>query len=148
MGKVVEVTLENLYCATANDGTDNTLEIFGKIWAKVYFTKPNGEQIEKTTIMLWDVQPYVTVSPNTFLGGSELRTILLDDPLRDFLVIGGYIKEEDDGFWDPNDELKPDRFIRRGYDEINQNPDRQKIIFDETGQRMEANFVIRERVVF
>lgn len=142
MGKAVEVRLENIYCVSAGPDPGNNLELFGKLWVKVNTTQPNGITIEKSTAMLWDVQPYFTIGTNTFMGGGPPKNVAMEN--FDWLLIGGYMKDEDDGFWDPNDELRPDRFIQVAASDIHPGLSFYKITFDESGQRVEANFTLRE----
>lgn len=142
MGKAVEVRLDNVFCVSAGPDPNGDLEIFGKLWAKVNFTQPNGVVIEKSTVMLWDVQPYFTIATSTFMGGGPPKNVAMNND--EWIQIGGYMKDEDDGFWDPNDELRPDRFIQIAANDIHPNPSFFKITFDESGQKVEANFVVRE----
>ncbi|MDS9470767.1 hypothetical protein [Sporosarcina pasteurii] len=140
--KMVEVRLDHIFCPTSGDDPGPSLELFGKLWAKVNFTHPNGFVTEKAHVPLWDQQPYVTIATNTFLGNFPVQEVIMRD--NEWLQIGGYIKDEDDGFWDPNDTLNPDRFIQIGVNEINSTPRVETIFWQESDQKIETKFTITQ----
>src|SRR4051812_30894563 len=100
--KMVDVTLDNIYCVSEGNDPGDDLEIFGQIFVAVEQVI-NGQRSVVEQQNLWNAQPYVSIARGNFISGTPTRSLVLKD--NQFLHLNGDMKEEDDGFWDPNDTL-------------------------------------------